>query len=80
MEATMKMNDRYAWPDATTREANSVDLARRLRREIGGYEREFGVPSASLAEALATGRVAEDERVCNWLIALETIRALQSGE
>ncbi len=60
MEATMKMNDRYAWPDATTREANSVDLARRLRREIGGYEREFGVPSASLAEALATGRVAED--------------------
>ncbi|MBE7520508.1 MAG: hypothetical protein HS107_14820 [Thermoflexaceae bacterium] len=76
----MKMNDRYAWPGADARATNTASLAQRIAGEIDGYERAFGISSACLLVELSAGHVAEDERISNWLIALETLRALRNGQ
>lgn len=58
---------------------NRTRLIRDLQPVIKRYELRYEIPSASLADALADGRVSDTEEVCDWMIAWETYRALTAG-
>ena len=64
---------------ATTAQPNGE--LRELDAEITKYEQRRRMTSADMRDALATGRLAEDFEICQWLIALslrERIASLSS--
>jgi hypothetical protein len=70
---------RTEWPTPSELETNEARLASQLRNDIKRYEARFGLDSCHLQDALASGEIMETADVCRWLVALETLQALESG-
>lgn len=58
---------------------NRHRLLRNLAPRLRALDERYEMPSAMLAEALAIGRIADTEDVCDWLIAWETYCALEAS-
>jgi predicted transcriptional regulator len=58
---------------------NRQRLIRELLPQIRRYEDRYEIQSESLAAALADGRIADTEEICDWVIAWETYRALTAS-
>ena len=58
---------------------NRRRLLRELAPRLRAFEERYEMPSAMLADALASGRVVDTEDVCDWVIDWETYCALTAG-
>ena len=58
-------------------EQNRQRLLRELRSKARQYEARHELRSTELEAALASGRLHDTAEVCDWVIAVHTIRALE---
>lgn len=64
------------WPDAAALKENGRRLRERMEAEVQVYETRYELPSGRLKAALKEGRITETYEICRWLMAIETLRAL----
>ncbi|MFN0070771.1 MAG: hypothetical protein ACKVVP_04690 [Chloroflexota bacterium] len=64
------------WGDAELLQANRLQLRRNLKRKLRRYECQFEFSSDRVESELAGGRLRETADVCDWVIALRTLRTL----
>lgn len=67
------------WETDALLEQNRTRLLKELRRKIQDYEARFELPSDRLRSELAAGHLRETAEICDWVIAVETYRALEDG-
>jgi hypothetical protein len=56
---------------------NRAHLLAEVKPVLRAFEARYEINSADLDAALADGRLRETEDICDWVVALETLRALE---
>jgi len=76
----MAVATKFKWPPLAVASENESIIRERAVGAIADYEARYGISSADLAGKLANGSIKETHEVCLWLLALDTLQSVGSGE
>ncbi|MPZ13336.1 MAG: hypothetical protein GEU73_02735 [Chloroflexi bacterium] len=65
------------WTNRELLEQNRQRLMRELRETLRTYEARYELPSSAVQNALADGSLRDTAEVCEWVIALHTLQAIE---
>lgn len=69
------------WTNHELLELNRKRLLKELGRKLSAYEARYELESSRVEQELVSGRLRETAEICDWVLALHTLQALdREGE
>ena len=67
-----------AWTNRELLLQNRERMTKELHAKVRGFEARYEMSSVQMEAALVRGDVRETAEICEWVIALHTLRALEA--